>query len=123
MDADRSGESGESDGESAGPATGPADPDAHAARVVLSYPPRLDEGARDALDGDAFRRYLGRAHDVARPGDRWSEFVSVGCCGATADVELRVERVEGDGDDPATAAVGSGRVDPETAFGFEPRTG
>jgi len=47
-----------------------------------------------------------------REGDGWAEFVSVGCCGDTLDVPLRVESVEG-GD----------AVDEDTEFTFTERDG
>ncbi len=66
-----------------------------ATRVRLSYPADLSEWGRDGVDGSPFRAYLSKAHDSAAEGDVWTEFVSVGCCGDTLDVPLRVESVEG----------------------------
>jgi len=73
------------------------EPDGHetASRVVVSYPADLSEWGRSTLEGDAFRSYLSKAHDTAREGDRWEEFVGVGCCGDTLDVALVVESLEG----------------------------
>jgi len=66
-----------------------------ATRVVVSYPADLSAWGRDTVEGRPFRAYLRRAHETAAPGDRWEEFVGVGCCGSALDVPLRVERVEG----------------------------
>lgn len=66
-----------------------------ATRVVLSHPSDLSEWGREGLDGQPFRSYLAKAHDTASEGDVWAEFVSVGCCGDTLDVDLRVESVDG----------------------------
>lgn len=66
-----------------------------AERVVLSYPSELSTWGRDILTDDPFRGYLHKAHDQAESGDRWDEFVGVGCCGSALDVPLRVESVEG----------------------------
>lgn len=66
-----------------------------ATRVVVSYPADLSKWGRDIVEGSPFRAYLPKAHDTAREGDTWEEFVGVGCCGNTLDVPLRVERVEG----------------------------
>jgi hypothetical protein len=66
-----------------------------ATRVVLSYPADLSTWGRDIVEDDPFRAYLRKAHDTASAGDRWTEFVGVGCCGSALDVPLRVEAVEG----------------------------
>lgn len=66
-----------------------------ATRVVLSYPADLSEWGQETVEGEPFRTYLCRARDSAAVGDRWAEFVGVGCCGSTLDVPLRVEGVEG----------------------------
>lgn len=90
-----------------------ADPDERtdvADRVVFSYPADLSEWGRSRLRERPFEAYLRRVHDTVRPGDRWEEFVGVGCCGNTLDVPLRVERVEGG---PA--------VGPDTAIAYEER--
>lgn len=72
-------------------ATEPAEP---AARVVLSYPADLSDWGRWQLDERSFKAYL-RRRETATPGDVWSTFLDVGCCGDTYDLDLRVERVEG----------------------------
>lgn len=64
-------------------------------RLVLSYPEDLSDWGRNCLDRSSFRAYLHRAHDTASEGDTWPEFVGVGCCGDSLDVQLRVERVDG----------------------------
>ena len=69
--------------------TGPA------TRVVVSYPADLSSWGRDIVEGSPFRAYLSKAHDRVDAGDRWEEFVGVGCCGSALDVPLRVETVEG----------------------------
>ena len=84
--------------------------DDRADRVVLSYPADLSDWGRDQLEQSSFRSYLGKAHDEAAVGDRWEEFVDVGCCGSTMDVPLQVERVDG-----------GRRVDEETTIEYEPR--
>jgi hypothetical protein len=66
-----------------------------AIRVVVSYPADLSEWGRDIVEGTPFRAYLPKAHDTASEGDRWEEFVGVGCCGSALDVPLRVEHVDG----------------------------
>ena len=81
-----------------------------ATRVVVSYPADLSQWGRDTVEGSSFRTYLTKAHDTAREGDEWPEFVGVGCCGNTLDVPLRVEAVEG-----------GPRVTAETAFEFTVR--
>jgi hypothetical protein len=90
--------------------TGPDSNSGVATRVVLSYPADLSTWGRDIVEDDPFRAYLPKAHDEAVPGDRWEEFVGVGCCGSAMDVTLQVESVEG----------GHG-VAPETAFEFTVR--
>jgi hypothetical protein len=64
-------------------------------RVVVSYPADLSLWGRDIVEDTPFRAYLRKAHDSVAAGDRWEEFVGVGCCGDTLDVPLRVESVEG----------------------------
>lgn len=83
-----------------------------ATQVLLSYPADLSDWGRERLDGDPFRSYLTKAHDTASEGDVWEEFVSVGCCGDTLDVPLRIEAVEG-GD----------AVTEDTEFSFTERDG
>jgi hypothetical protein len=83
---------------------------APATRVVLSYPADLSTWGRDIVENRPFRAYLRKAHDTAAPGERWPEFVGVGCCGSALDVPLRVERVEG-----GTELTG------DTAFAFTVR--
>jgi len=73
--------------------TGDGDPVADA--VVVSYPADLSDWGRMRVEDRRFRAYLRKVHDEAAPGDRWEEFVGVGCCGNTLDVPLRVERVRG----------------------------
>lgn len=82
-----------------------------ASHVVLSYPAAIGEWGRDELEKSTYRRYLGRVHDSAEPGDRWEEFVGSDC-GNPTDVTLQVERVEG-----------GERVSEDTEFAFEPRDG
>ncbi|WP_049922692.1 hypothetical protein [Halopiger djelfimassiliensis] len=64
-------------------------------RVVISYPADLSEWGRFQVEKPSFRAFLRKTRDRVREGDRWEEFVGVGCCGNTLDVPLRVERVEG----------------------------
>jgi hypothetical protein len=64
-------------------------------RIVVSYPADLSEWGRETVEGRPFRSYLPKAHETAREGDTWEEFVGVGCCGDTLDVPLRVEAIEG----------------------------
>ena len=66
-----------------------------ATSVELSYPADLSAWDRSIVEDRPFRAYLSTAHYTAAPGDRWSEFVGVGCCGSALDVPLRVESVEG----------------------------
>ncbi|MFB6146497.1 MAG: hypothetical protein ABEJ08_02300 [Halobacteriaceae archaeon] len=66
-----------------------------AERVVVSYPADLSGWGQIRLDEPSMRAYLTRTHDAAAPGEEWSVFLDVGCCGNTYDVPLRVERVEG----------------------------
>lgn len=86
-------------------------------RVVLSYPADLSQWGRSTVEGGPFRAYLRKAHDRASPGDTWSEFVGVGCCGSALDVPLQVESVE------TEASVGDGEasIGPETTFEFVER--
>jgi hypothetical protein len=81
-----------------------------ATHVVVSYPADLSDWGRDTVEGSSFRSYLGKAHEAAREGDEWGEFVGVGCCGNTLDVPLRVETVEG-----------GSRVTADTTFEFTVR--
>jgi hypothetical protein len=69
--------------------------EAVASRVVLSTPADLSDWGRRQVATSHFRAYLRRVHDRAAVGDRWREFVDVGCCGSTLDVVLRIEAVEG----------------------------
>lgn len=69
---------------------------ARAKTVTLSYPSDLSQWGRNIVEDTPFRAYLRKAHDRAREGDRWEEFVGVGCCGDSLDVTLRVEEVTGD---------------------------
>lgn len=64
-------------------------------KVTLSYPSGLSTWGRSIVEDEPFRAYLRKAHNRASPGDRWEEFVGVGCCGSALDVPLRVEAVEG----------------------------
>jgi hypothetical protein len=66
-----------------------------ATRVVVSYPADLSLWGQDIVEDTPFRAYLRKAHDSVAAGDRWEEFVGVGCCGSALDVPLRVESVEG----------------------------
>lgn len=66
-----------------------------ATRVVLSYPADLSAWGRSTVEHPSFRAYLRKAHETAQEGDRWEEFVGVGCCGDSLDVPLVVESVEG----------------------------
>jgi len=81
-----------------------------ATRVVLSYPADLSTWGRDIVENRRFRAYLRKAHDTATAGERWPEFVGVGCCGSALDVPLCVERVEG-----------GARLTGDTAFEFTVR--
>lgn len=69
-------------------------PDA-ATRVRISYPADLSEWGRSKIENRPFRAYLTKTLDTVAEGDRWEEFVGVGCCGSTLDVPLRVEEIEG----------------------------
>jgi hypothetical protein len=66
-----------------------------ASRVVISYPADLSDWGRDIVEGSPFRAYLPKAHETVTEGDRWEEFVGVGCCGSALDVPLVVEHVDG----------------------------
>jgi len=81
-----------------------------ATHVVISYPADLSKWGRDIVEDTPFRAYLPKAHETAEPGDRWEEFVGVGCCGSALEVPLRVERVDG-----------GPRLTPETTFEFTVR--
>ena len=96
-------------GETGGPDR-PLESDSPAARIVLSYPSDLSDWGRFQVEKPSFRAYLRKTRTTAHEGDRWEEFVGVGCCGNSLDVPLRVERVEGG------RAVG-----PDTAFEYEVR--
>jgi len=79
--------------------------------VRVSYAP-ADDWVADALDADAYRSYLRRAHrGRVEVGAEWSEFVARGC-GVSGEASLCVESV----------ATGSS-IGAETAFVFEPRAG
>ncbi|WP_209452203.1 hypothetical protein [Halosimplex halophilum] len=79
-----------------------------AERVVVRYAPVSDRIAEE-LSKSQYHAYLRRTESgPVAAGDEWAEFVSRGC-GATADVTLTVEAVEG-GD----------RVGDGTAFTFVP---
>ncbi|WP_459192998.1 hypothetical protein [Halosimplex sp. J119] len=88
--------------------TANADTDAVAARVVLRYDPVTDRVSEE-LSKPRYSAYLRteEAGPVAA-GDAWEHFVSRGC-GATRDVTLTVEAVEG-----------GQRVGEETEFTFVP---
>lgn len=79
-------------------------------RVVVSYPADLSDWGRFQVEKPSFRAFLRKTREEAREGDRWEEFVGVGCCGNTLDVPLRVERVEG-----------GSTLDENTEFDFEVR--
>ncbi len=66
-----------------------------AERIVVSYPADLSGWGRFQVEKPSFVAFLRKTRERARPGDRWEEFVGVGCCGNSLDVPLRVERVEG----------------------------
>lgn len=66
-----------------------------AERIVVSYPADLSDWGRFQIEKPAFRAYLTKTLGCVREGDRWEEFVGVGCCGNTLDVPLRIEAVEG----------------------------
>ncbi|QLH80404.1 hypothetical protein [Halosimplex pelagicum] len=91
--------------------TADATADGTAERVVVRYAPVTDQ-ITEELNTSRYGAYLRRteAGPVAA-GDEWEEFVSRGC-GATADVTLAVEAVEG-GD----------RVGEATEFAFVPGAG
>ncbi|GAB3017384.1 hypothetical protein [Natronobiforma cellulositropha] len=69
--------------------------DDRATRVVVSYPEDLSSWGQFQLEKSSYRAFLTKVYDEAHEGDRWEEFVDVGCCGSSLDVTLRVERVEG----------------------------
>jgi hypothetical protein len=82
--------------------------DGVAERVVVRYAPVTDRIAEE-LSKSQYRAYLRRTEPgPVAAGDEWKGFVSRGC-GATADVTLTVEAVEG-GD----------RVGEGTEFAFVP---
>lgn len=83
---------------------------ATAQRIVLSYPTDLSDWGVDNLEESSFAAYLRKVNDSATEGDIWEEFLDVGCCGDTRDLDLRVEAVEG-GD-----VIGE-----DTEFSFEAR--
>jgi hypothetical protein len=76
----------------------------------VSYPADLSDWGRFQVEKPSFRAYLTKVRDEAAPGDRWEEFVGVGCCGNTLDVPLRVEAVDG-----------GPRLGPETSVAYEVR--
>ncbi len=86
--------------------------DEFARRVVLSYPDQLGEWSRDQLTTERFAGYLRRVHDDVAVGEILEEFVDVGCCGASPDIPLRVEAVDG-----------ANRLGPETVIEFVAREG
>jgi len=81
-----------------------------ARNVTVSYPADLSTWGREIVENRPFRNYLRKAHDRATVGDRWAEFVGVGCCGNALDVELGVESV-----------TGGSKIDAETEFAFVER--
>ncbi len=85
-------------------------PDQHADRILLSYPSDLSTWGRFQVEKPSFRAFLRKTREQAQEGDRWEEFVGVGCCGNTLDVPLRVERVDG-----------GSRVDAETTIEYDVR--
>ncbi|WP_415379082.1 hypothetical protein [Halosimplex sp. TS25] len=86
--------------------TASATTDAVAERVVLRYAPVTDR-VTEELSASRYSAYLRSAEaGPVAAGDEWEHFVSRGC-GATRDVTLTVEAVEG-GD----------RVGEETEFTF-----
>jgi len=90
--------------------TADATTDGVAERILVRYAPVTDRITAE-LETPRYAAYLRRAESgPVAVDDEWSHFVSRGC-GATADVALTVERVEG-GD-----RVGAG-----TEFGFVPAT-
>ena len=81
-----------------------------ATTVTVSYPADLSTWGRGIVEDTPFRTYLRKAHATAAAGDRWDEFVGVGCCGDSLDVTLRVESV-----------AGGPEIGPETTFEFTER--
>jgi hypothetical protein len=81
-----------------------------ATKITVSYPADLSTWGREIVEDRPFRNYLTKAHDRAVAGDRWAEFVGVGCCGSPLDVELQVESV-----------AGGSKIDAETEFAFTER--
>lgn len=81
-----------------------------ATELVVSYPADLSTRGREIVEDTPFRAYLRKAHDQAAPGDRWEEFVGVGCCGSALDVPLVVESVDG-----------GSKIDDRTTFQFTTR--
>ena len=79
-------------------------------RLVVSYPADLSMWGRDQLDTRHFRAWLKRQYPTPEPGDRWEEFLDVGCCGSSLDVPLRVESV-----------AGGDRLDESTEIVYEER--
>ena len=84
--------------------------DERARCVVVSYPEDLSNWGRFQVEKPSFRAFLRKTRGEAREGDRWEEFVGVGCCGNTLDVPLQVERVEG-----------GTRIDEDTEIEYEVR--
>jgi len=80
--------------------------------VVLSYPAALSDWGRRQVATDHFRAYLRRVHETVTEGETWAEFVGVGCCGDTLDVDLVVESV-----------TGGTRLTEQTTFEYEARAG
>lgn len=78
-----------------------------ATTVTLSYPADLSTWGREIVEDRPFRTYLRKSHDSVAEGDRWEEFVGVGCCGDSLDVTLRVKSV-----------TGGSELGPETDFEF-----
>ncbi|ELZ28191.1 hypothetical protein C475_05280 [Halosimplex carlsbadense 2-9-1] len=90
--------------------TADATADGVAQRVVVRYAP-VTGRITEELETPRYGAYLRRAEaGPVATGDEWGHFVSRGC-GATADVTLTVEAVEG-GD----------RVGETTEFEFAPAT-
>ncbi|WP_436907537.1 hypothetical protein [Halosimplex marinum] len=88
--------------------TADATADGVAERVVVRYAPVTDRIAEE-LSKSRYSAYLRRAESgPVAAGDEWEHFVSRGC-GATADVTLTVESVEG-----------GGRVGEGTELAFRP---
>ncbi|GAB3413662.1 hypothetical protein GCM10027435_07850 [Haloparvum alkalitolerans] len=76
-----------------------------ATRVVLSYPENASDWAREQFEADRYRSYFRRSLGTVSVGDVREEFVDVGCCGDSLDVEFRVEAVETAAGETDRAAV------------------